>query len=605
MAAGGASEHETGLWTRIATLELRVAALARAEQASRAFAEIGRELAGTLDVEQTMRRIVEVVVEYFQTPRVNLFRLDEAEQMLTCVASAGLTRDDQWLGRRFTLEQGTAGRAVRERRPVYVADVLGAIAVDEVPGARAWFEANGLRSALAVPLVARGDVLGALVLADRPERAYPERELDLVSAFAAHAALALANARLFAASEQRRRAAESLLELGRMVSRSLEPRELTQQIVRSVRELLGVPFAILYQVQPDAGHLTRVAVAGGQAPFPMASLALGTGVVGLAVEQRRAVFTPDILNDRRIRLPAGYVPDDARWPLRAILAVPLIARDAVVGALAVGRPRGEVFTEEQTRLTQLFADQAALALANAGLLERAAERARKLTALSALVQHITSAADRDAVFQAIGDAAVRLLGAKAALVWVDDPAAHRLRRAATSSGDAATATALTRVSELPYANTLSGIAFQSRTPTYAFDVQQDARWHHPAVAREADVRACAAIPMITQEGAVGSLAILFGVQRQFTAEEDELMRLLADHAALAIERRRNVERQAPRHPRALEPGARVTAVYLWKASPRVATVVGTTVKGSPPCHCTMSGAAPIRRPRSSNFTRGG
>ena len=37
----------------------------------------------------------------------------------------------------------------------------------------------------------------------------------------------------------------------------------------------------------------------------------------------------------------------------------------------------------------------------------------------------------------------------------------------------------------------------------------------------------------------------------------------------------------------------------------MATAVGTTVNGSPPCHCTISGVAPTRRPRSSNFTRGG
>jgi signal transduction histidine kinase/DNA-binding response OmpR family regulator len=535
------SKEAEALQARLAVLQRRAAELARAEQARRALSQIGRELAGNPDVDHTTRRIVEIVVEFFQSPRANLYRLDEGGLTLTCVASAGLTRDDHWLGRRYSLEQGSAGQAVREGRLVYWPDLLAVPSVVAIDATRAWLQTHGLRSTLAVPLIARGETLGALVLADVTGRVYSDRELELAAAFGAQAAVALDNARLFTASEHRRRTAESLVELGRLVSRSLDPVDVAEQAVDSVRTLLGVPSATLFQLDRASGNLTQVA-RKGEVVQPAATYGPGIGVVGLAAQERRAVWTLDVLTDPRVTLPDDMRRELTTWPYRAILAVPLIARDRVVGVLAIGRRSGENYTEEGARLAQLFADQAALAFENASLLERAGERARKLGALSALTQHITSTADSDAVFQEVGNAAVSLLGAKAVLVWVDDPEAGLLRRAAVSSEDPSIVAALRPLTELRYAGTLSGIAFQTRSPTYAFDIQNDSRWLDPSLARAAGLHACAAIPLFTRDGPVGALAITFGVSRPFTTEEHELMSLLADHAALAIERRQNLER---------------------------------------------------------------
>src|SRR5919106_447656 len=458
-----AAHEAEALRARLAALERRVAQLSQTEQASRALAEIGRELVGNLDLEQTTQRIVDIVGELFGAPGTNLFRLDEDGQTLICVATGGMHRDERWVGKRYGLGEGSAGRAVTTGRLVYWPDILDEVPLDRMnEAARLLFETYNLRSALAVPLIARGESLGALVLADVQGRAYSDRELELVSTFGAQAALALQNARLFSASEQRRRAAESLVELGRVISHSLDPVDVAERTVSSMRELLGVPTAALFRLDPESGHLVQVTRHGPLA-HPHVRFAPGMSAVGLAFQTRRTVITPDLLTDPEITLTGELREQMAVWPYRAILAMPLIARDRVVGALTVGREAGAGYTAEEIRLAQLFADQAALALENANLFERAAERARKLTALSALTQHITSTADSDAVFKEIGDAAVSLLGARTALVWVDDPKGKVMRLAAVSSTDDATMTpALLQVTELPYEGTLAGTALQTR-----------------------------------------------------------------------------------------------------------------------------------------------
>jgi GAF domain-containing protein len=458
---------------RVALLEARAAELAQAEQAALALSPTSQELVGTLDVDQAIERIASAVVSLFRTPRVNLYRLDGAGEFLTCVVTAGTSPDTSWMGRRVRTGLGTVGRAVLEGRPVYCPDLLEDPTIDQIPGSRALFARDSLRSTLAIPLVASGETFGALLLADVTGRRYTEREIALLAGFGAQAGLALSAARSFGRSEHRRQTAESLVELGRAISRSLDPAEVARQIVASVKELLAPSSAALYQWDPGSGGFTALAAWYRDSAPTGIVIPRGMGAIHLAMEARRPITTTDFINDPRIKMSEELRAQFAKLPYRAALVVPLIARDTVIGALLVGRRVGETFDEEEIRLAQLFADNASLALENARLYERAGERASKLTALSALTQHITSAADSDAVFQAIGEAAVTLLDARAALVWVDDPQRGVLRLAGIGGGDEPVHAMCRAVGDLPYSVNFSGAAFTTRSPVYAADIQGD------------------------------------------------------------------------------------------------------------------------------------
>ncbi|PYO52412.1 MAG: hypothetical protein DMD83_25940, partial [Candidatus Rokuibacteriota bacterium] len=123
----------------------------------------------------------------------------------------------------------------------------------------------------------------SIVFGNRRHVARQEREtLDLV---ATHAAIAIENARLFAEAERRRRAAESLAGVGRRLSQSLDPEDVGQRIVDSVRMLVGALRATLIQLEPESETLRLLAVSGEEA-FP-----LGPGVAGFAIRERRPLIT--------------------------------------------------------------------------------------------------------------------------------------------------------------------------------------------------------------------------------------------------------------------------------------------------------------------------
>ena len=93
----------------------------------------------------------------------------------------------------------------------------------------------------------------------------------------------------------------------------------------------------------------------------------GAGAVGRAVETGEPVATPNVLADERITLPAEIRARIEPAPYRAVLALPLVIHEEVIGALSVAAAEGRRFGPEAIRLAQAFAAHAALALENARL----------------------------------------------------------------------------------------------------------------------------------------------------------------------------------------------------------------------------------------------
>jgi PAS domain S-box-containing protein len=345
------------------------------------FAEVAHELAATLDPAQVADRVVATVARLFSVRRAAVYRVEPASRTLVCVAAAGGDSGD-WIGRALPLDTGIAGRAVSEGRPVWSADVLTDPQLPLSEWAIGRLREDGFRSVAGVPLVAGQEVLGVLMVRDVAGRAFSPEELRLLTGFAAQAAATTANARLFELSETRRRAAESLAAVARLVTESLDPEEVARRVADSACTLLKAQHAALYRIEPATGDLVLLALAGDVGPgiAPGLVLPAGAGVVGLAVKERRPVTTANVLATPRVSLPPGPRALFEHAPYRAVLAAPLVARDAVVGVFSVGDALGRVFSDREVELLQAFADQAALALENARLYEETARQRREAEA---------------------------------------------------------------------------------------------------------------------------------------------------------------------------------------------------------------------------------
>jgi signal transduction histidine kinase len=251
---------------------------------------------------------------------------------------------------------------------------------------------EGVVGEMVVPIRIGEEVEGLLYVDNRAPRPFTDLDESVLSRVAEQAAVAIHNGRLYAEADRRRRAAESLADVGRLVSQSLDPDEVRRRIADSVRLMLGTTRAMLFRLNPVTDTLEVLAVSGDTAPSRRADAGAEAEVVRLAVRDRRPVVTPDFRADPRLTPspPDRVGREDGDTSQRAVLAAPLLVGSRVIGALSVRDRLGRLFDADDGHLLQAFADQAAIALENARLY---AETARLLGEHQQKVDEATRAYD--------------------------------------------------------------------------------------------------------------------------------------------------------------------------------------------------------------------
>jgi signal transduction histidine kinase len=340
----------------------------------RKVADLARSVSSALDLEAVLSQVTEAVVD-LRPGILCILRLVDHEGGGYRLAGMGGT---DVAGRMSLLRfgEGLTDVVGRTRQPLLVPDMLR----DPRTAGRDWFGERGLAVFYGVPIEAGGELLGILA-ANFPAGAVPTAdEREAIDLFAAQAAVAIRNTRLFAESEQRRRAAEALSDVGRTLSRARAPDQVARQVADSVCALVHALGSAVYRVDAGTGDLRMVASSGdlGLIGEGLGVVPRGTMVAGLVARQRRTVSTANLLADPEVVLTAEQRARLERSPHRAVLAVPLVVQDVLMGVLALGDREGRIFTPDEIRLTQAFADQATIALDNASLFDQLERRLREL-----------------------------------------------------------------------------------------------------------------------------------------------------------------------------------------------------------------------------------
>jgi signal transduction histidine kinase len=284
-------------------------------------------------------------------------------------------------------EGSTTGRAIRTRAVVQIPDVLEDQAYALQSTAQAW----GLRSFLAAPMLRDGEPIGVIGVG-RPEPGpFPDTQIELLKTFAAQAVIAIENVRLF--NELRARTAEltrsvaqltALGEVSRAVSSTLDVEAVLDMIVSRASQLTGADGCSIYEYDDGAEQFHLRATHNLDAAFVEAIRAVplrkGEGLMGRATEMREPVQIPDITQPEAYR---SAVRDALlRFGYRALLSVPLLREEQIIGSLSLNRKAPGAFPPEVIDVLKTFATQSALALQNARLFREIADKSRQLEAAS-------------------------------------------------------------------------------------------------------------------------------------------------------------------------------------------------------------------------------
>ena len=274
-----------------------------------------------------------------------------------------------------------AGRTALDKTTIHIPDVLA----DPEFKRPDWQAVGKQRTVLGVPLLREGRLLGVMILARTDVRPFSEKQVNLVTTFADQAVIAINNVRLFeevqARTHELARSVSELHALGevtRAVNSTLDLEKVLETIVAKAVQLSGTDAGAIYVYSAQRREYRLRATYGMDEDLVRAVRRqtghLGSTSVRDAVARREPVQVPDLHDEppspiRDLVLQAGY---------RAVLIVPLLRPDQVLGALVVRRREPGEFDEATKKLLMTFAEQSVLAIQNARLFSEIEEKGRQL-----------------------------------------------------------------------------------------------------------------------------------------------------------------------------------------------------------------------------------
>ncbi len=300
------------------------------------------------------------------------------------VASYGIPPDYIEAMRAAPLKSGRSsviGRVLLGRQTVHIHDVLADPEFVLLDIQRA----QGLRTALGVPLMREGAPIGVLFLSRKQVRPFTDKQIELVSTFADQAVIAVENTRLL--NELRSRTDElgrsvgelrALGEVSQAVNSTLDLETVLSTIVAKAVPLSGTEAGAIYVYDEEAREFRPRATYGMDAPLIDALSHRHIGIdeanLATAFTQREPIQIADLreepsseLND--IIVHAGF---------RARLLAPLIRGEEIVGMLVVRRRTPGVFPQSTVDLIKTFAAQSVLTIQNARLFHEIADKSRQV-----------------------------------------------------------------------------------------------------------------------------------------------------------------------------------------------------------------------------------
>ena len=368
-------------------LQARNAALAAALEQQTATSEllkiIGRS---TFDLQPVFETLAEYAVRLCEAKQAFIFRSEGG--LLRVAASYNASTGLRSFFDQNPIAPGrgsVAGRTALDARTIHVHDVR---ADPEYTWAAR--QVDPIRTVLTIPMLRAGKVLGVIGVNRHEVRPFADTQIALLETFADQAAIAIENVRLFkelqAQTEALSRSVNQLTalgEVGQAISSTLDLETVLQTIVSRALQLTGLDSGSIYEYDQQA-QVFRLQAAENMQPEIVehvreSPIRIGDGIVGHTGVTCELTQVPDLLDDsyqsgrREMMLRAGY---------RALLAVPLMREELLLGVLVVSRKTPGVFAPEIVDLLKTFATQSALAIQNARLFREIAEKSRQLEVAS-------------------------------------------------------------------------------------------------------------------------------------------------------------------------------------------------------------------------------
>ena len=344
------------------------------------------------DLEPVFATMLENAVRICDAKFGNIYRWDDDALHLVATHNTPPAFAE---ARRYSLfkrpgPQTVTGRMLSTQAVVHVADATAEPGYGDKsdPGAVAAVELGGVRTILAVPMRKEDELIGSFTVYRQEVRPFTDKQIELVTNFAAQAVIAIENARLLNELRQRTNDLTEALEQQTATSEVLQvvsssPGELEPvfaAMLASATRICEAEFGNLFLREGEtfravAWHGDRKYVDNWRREPLIIKTDLPHIPLGRLAETKQRVHVADLRQE--VAYKEGFAPLVTlvdRGGARTLLVVPLLKEHTLVGAFGIYRQEVRPFTAKQIALVENFAAQAVIAIENTRLLRELRER---------------------------------------------------------------------------------------------------------------------------------------------------------------------------------------------------------------------------------------
>lgn len=405
------------------------------------------------------------------------------------------------------------------------------------------------QSYVLVPIIAKSQAVGCLIVAAYQPRTWTDREQSLLTILTTQAATAIENAHLFKSEQQKRELADTLRDVAVALTSTLDIQEVLRIILVQLQRFVPYTSATA-QMLSDDQQVEMVLRRSSDDLWALetADMLLPECNLPLPLQQVLTTQRPLVVGDTHITYPP-LQESAIGTDIRAWLGVPLLHGNHLLGVIELVSNEPYTFTAEMEDLALTFATQAAQAIAHARLFEqirrfnseleeKVAERTAALTAekdrlaaVHAITTTLTASLDIDEIVLKTLELAAGAMGVQRGSVLIRDPMTDQLiYRAVLSETEGLISAA--EPFDLPPGNLVQWTLEQQKG-VYIGDVRYDERWI--TIGRQTqEIRSIIAVPLLAADVPLGVLMLNSRKPNYFNDEHLRLLSTIASEVAIAV-----------------------------------------------------------------------